>query len=113
MVNTLIGREGLEFLDGGEPAQGGVRAVVVVEVQEAMEGMLSWAWLAEGAGFEAFLVQGAVGAFYLAVLLGHGHWDELVADPQGAQGFLKGVGLLHVGEKDIRTPASQAVLGLP
>ena len=42
-----------------------------------------------------------MGSLHLAVLLGHGHGDELMVDAQRAEGFLKGVGPLHLREEDI------------
>ncbi len=101
MGNTVVGGEGLELLEGGKPGQGGVGALGVVEAKPAGDGVDSGAGLTEGTRVETLLVQGTVGAFHFAVLLGHPHGDELVVDAVGLEHLLKGVGLLHVGEEDI------------
>tara|TARA_Y100000310_G_scaffold254862_1_gene262049 strand:- start:665 stop:925 length:261 start_codon:yes stop_codon:yes gene_type:complete len=63
--------------------------------------MLSGCGLTEGSTVETLLVEGAMDALDLAVVLGGGHGNELVADPAGSQRFLEGVGLLHMGHEDV------------
>jgi|TARA_B100001971_G_C17756483_1_gene318070 hypothetical protein len=63
--------------------------------------MLSGLGLTEGSTVEALLIEGAMDALDFAVVLGGGDRDELVADPVGSQRFLEGVGLLHMGHKDV------------
>lgn len=84
---------------GGKPAQGGVGALVVVEIEPAADSGLSGAGFAKESGVEALLVQGAVVAFRLAVLFRQSHGDELVVDAREAKGLFKRVGLLPVREE--------------
>ena len=71
-------------------------ALVVIELQEAPYGVLPMSRFTKDPGIKAFLVQGAVASFHLAILFGRGHRDELMADTIGVEGFSKGVGLLDV-----------------
>ena len=55
-------------------------ALGVVEADPTLDGGLPGPGLAKGSGVEAFLGEGAVRAFALAVLLERRHEYELVAD---------------------------------
>ena len=88
-------------MEWGVPVQGGMRASGIVEVYPTLDGQLPGHGLTKGPGVQTLLVEGPVGAFDLAVLLGLSHRYQLVPDAQVVQGLLEGVGLLHVGEEDI------------
>ena len=88
MGNTLVFLEGAEGLEWGVPVEGGMGALGVVEGDPAFDGERSGPGFAKGPGVEAFLVQGAMGAFDLAGLLGGPHGDELVADAAAIEGLL-------------------------
>jgi len=78
-----------------------VRSLAVVEAYVTVDGVLSWSGLAESPGVETLLVQCAIGAFDLAVLLGLAYRDELVANALSSERLLEGVGLLHMGEENV------------
>jgi|TARA_B100000315_G_scaffold226114_1_gene232842 hypothetical protein len=101
MGNSLVVREGLEFVEWRTPPQGRMRSLAVVEAHPSLDGMLSGPRLAKRPGVEAFLVECAVDALDLAVLLRLGYRYELVADAVGSQSLFEGVGLLHMGEEDV------------
>ena len=88
MGNTLVFLEGAEGLEWGVPVEGGMGALEVVEGDPPFDGERSGPGFAKGPGVEAFLVEGAMGAFDLAGLLGGPHRDELVADAEASEGLL-------------------------
>ena len=101
MGNTLVFLEGAEGLEWSVLVEGGMGALGVVEGDPPFDGERSGPGFAKGPGVEAFLVEGAMGAFDLVILLGGPHGDELVADAEVSEGLLEGVGRAPVGEKDI------------
>ena len=74
-------------------------ALGVGEGDPAFDGERPEPGFANAAAVAAFLVEGAMGAFDLAVLLGGPHGDELVADAEVSEGLLEGWDVHTWGKK--------------